>query len=104
MWRDIVSSLPADWFDAASLPILVCYVQSVSACEMMARMIASLDDLADADQFKRYGALMRLRDREVHSLAHLATKLRLTQQSRYGARAAETASRKTTGPRPWERV
>ena len=36
-------------------------------------------------------------------VATLATKLRLTPQSRYGARAADTAARnEAVGPKPWE--
>jgi hypothetical protein len=103
LWRHIVASLPADWFDAGSLPILTAYVRSVAVCELLAEMIARLDDLADPEQFKRYAALLRLRDRESHGMAYMATKLRLTQQSRYGARGADGAARRApTGPKPWD--
>jgi hypothetical protein len=50
-----------------------------------------------------WNALLRVQERQSALLASLATKLRLTPQSRYGPRSADTAARnEAAGPPPWE--
>jgi hypothetical protein len=44
-----------------------------------------------------------LRDKESRRAAILATKLRLTMQSRYTPKASATAAARATGLRPWEK-
>ena len=43
-----------------------------------------------------------MRDKEAKRATSIATKLRLTQQSRYTPQAAATADRKVSGARPWQ--
>jgi hypothetical protein len=46
---------------------------------------------------------LKLRDKESRRAADLATKLRLTQQSRYTPQAAATANKRTmNATKPWE--
>ena len=49
-------------------------------------------------------ALLDMRDKESKRLTSVATKLRLTQQSRYTPQAASTADKKAGSARPWHRV
>jgi len=48
--------------------------------------------------------MLKARDRETKTLVSLATRLRLTNQSRYTPGAAASAARNDTGTgrRPWE--
>lgn len=47
--------------------------------------------------------LIRMRDTEVRRAMSLATKMRLTQQSKYTEKSAETASRRAgSGLKPWQ--
>ena len=52
---------------------------------------------------KRYHGLLRMRELETRAALSCATKLRLTNQSRYTPQAANTASKNmATAPKPWE--
>lgn len=99
LWRDIVESKPADWFGPDSLPILKEYVRAVSACDLLAAKLSAALDGLDAGLVK---FLLDMRDKEARRAASLATKLRLTQQSRYGARSADRADQRAGGKRPWQ--
>jgi hypothetical protein len=97
LWREIVDSKPAEWFDVGSAPLLREYVRAVTETNRLARMVAG-GSSRDPAGLKM---LLEMRDREVKRMADLATKLRLTQQSRYTPQAAATANKKATGSRPW---
>jgi hypothetical protein len=59
--------------------------------------------LADPDVVKQYERLLKMRDRETKAAADKATKLRLTNQSRYTQRAAATAAKHASAERkPWD--
>lgn len=98
LWRETVESKPADWFGADSYPILKEYVRTASVCDQLARVV----DLAFQGAGTDLKTALDLRDKEAKRLASLATKLRLTPQSRYGPRAAATADAKANGRRPWQ--
>lgn len=95
LWRETVESKPADWFGADSWPILKEYVRAAAMCDALAQVIAD----AGPGQLKEW---LDMRDKEARRAVSLATKLRLTQQSKYGPRAADTADRKAKGKRPWQ--
>ena len=99
MWREIVASKPSDWWGPDSAPILKEYVRAASMCDVLDRRVKEVIRRGDPEQIKFF---LDLRDKESRRAMSLATKMRLTQQSRYGARAADTAARKAHGRRPWE--
>jgi hypothetical protein len=99
LWTEIVESKPADWFGPDSLPILEEYVQAVGMCRHLAGMVDRAMGAGDDDLLKQR---LDMRDKESRRAVSLATKMRLTQQSRYGARDAERADRKAKGARPWQ--
>jgi hypothetical protein len=100
LWDAVVAAKPAGWFDAGTLPLLRGYVQAAALCDVLAAKLTPLPE--DMTELRR---LLDMRDRESRRAAMLATKLRLTQQSRY---RPETAARRADGPpagapRPWQR-
>lgn len=99
LWVEIVESKPADWFGADSRPILKEYVRATVACDRLAEKVNKALEGSDVRETK---VLLDLRDREARRVASLATKLRLTQQSRYGARSAARADARAPGKRPWQ--
>jgi hypothetical protein len=99
LWRDIVASKPADWFGGDCAPLLKEYVRSARMCDLLAPRISAAIGTVDPRGLKR---LLDLRHQESTRAAMLATKLRLTQQSRYSARAAASADRRAAGARPWQ--
>lgn len=96
LWTQVVESKPADWFGADSWPVLREYVRAAVMCDHLATVIAG----ASRDQLKR---ALDMRDRESRRAVSLATKLRLTQQSKYDPRGAATADRRAGGKRPWHK-
>jgi hypothetical protein len=99
LWREIVESKPADWFGPDSLPILKEYVRATAMCDHLAVMVGKALDLGDGDVVKQY---LDMRDKESRRAVSLATKMRLTQQARYGPRDADRADRRASGARPWQ--
>jgi hypothetical protein len=99
LWASIVNAKPADWFDADSAPVLKEYVRAASACDLLAGVVARA--LASGD-VKAMRQALNVRDQESRRCAILATKLRLTIQSRYSPKSAATATRKAGAPRPWQ--
>jgi len=100
LWSEIVDSKPADWFGPDSAPILKEYVRAAVACDLLASRVRGAMDADDAGVVK---FMLDLRDKESRRAASLATKLRLTQQSRYGARDAARADARASGARPWQK-
>jgi len=99
-WRAIVDRMPADWFTGETHALLAQFCRHISAAR----------DIAQRLQDKRLGIkdlnlLLSMQDRERKAIESLATKMRLTQQSRFHRT-------KSTGPaghaglisstRPWE--
>jgi hypothetical protein len=106
LWQKTVAAEPLDQFRTATLQqLLKEYVRHCEAAHVLAAQIAEfrVEWLATDDGLKRYDRLLGMRDRETKALADKATKLRLTNQSRYTPQAAATAA-KNAAPRakPWE--
>lgn len=99
-WRAIVRELPGGWISAATEPLLVAYCQHNDTGTRLSGMIDRLD-FQRCDK-RRLGRLLVMRARETAAASSLATRMRLTQQSRISPR---TAGRRTDGhsgdPPPW---
>lgn len=107
VWKSVVASKPPEWFDEGTFPLLVAYCRI--SCDARATDALTADVLragieSDAD-LSRYERLNRMRMAQASTLSTLATKMRLSQQSRYGARHAERAARDagvTGTTKPWD--
>lgn len=106
IWRETTSSEASDFFSTAALrAMLKDYCRHRSAVEKISEVLAIFqpDWLKNAEGAKRYHGLLKMRDLETRAAADKATKLRLTNQSRYTPQAASTASKNASkGLRPWE--
>ncbi|SFN32525.1 hypothetical protein SAMN05216386_0485 [Nitrosospira briensis] len=102
LWKEIVLSKPASWFDPSTAPLLSGYVKAIASHEALAlrsdAIEATLDDGGDLKTLNRIHAMI---ERQARLIQTFATKLRLTQQSRYTAATAAVMSSKASGPRPW---
>ncbi len=99
-WRDVVDRLPADWFPRESHALLEAYCRHVDAGRRIAAIIEQLlTDSTDMDYLiGEYDRLLRMQERESRAMSSLATRMRITQQSRINYK-------KTTGPTikpPWQ--
>lgn len=106
IWERTVASEGMDTFKTAALQQLLReYCRHVSSAALLTEKIDSFDSQGlDTDEgLSRYTQLVRTRDCETKALADKATKLRLTNQSRYTPMAAGTAAKKAgTELKPWQ--
>jgi hypothetical protein len=98
IWASVVNDQPADWFSPSTAPLLAAYCRHVIA----ARRVAELIERATSDpelSVVDYDRLLKMQERESRTIASLATKMRVAQQSLTNHRGNKTqhATRK-----PWE--
>ena len=106
IWRETVSSEAADFFGTAALRgMLSDYCRHRASADKVSEIINvfQAEWLKSTEGAKRYHGLLKMRDLETRAAADKATKLRLTNQSRYTPQAAATASKSAgRGIKPWE--
>jgi hypothetical protein len=123
IWNRIVARLPADWFTAENEPLLKELCRHIAfADELVVKLdgfrqkITALDEQVMADGVddkhrlklidklsNRFNVLLRMHGYQSERIGNLATKLRLTNQSRYQSQKAhDQAARTAPGPKPWE--
>ena len=103
LWRRIVATRPHDWFTAETWPLLIEYCRAWVASDQVARELEKFDGIPEGQEFMRW---LRLRDRQEKTarlLATMATKMRLSQQSRWTEQTAATAAKRTASEqsKPW---
>ena len=103
LWRNVVQSLPADWFRPADLPILAAYCQAAAQHQEAGKQLAK-SSLLLTDRFGKFyrNPLLAIQHQAALRMAALAVKLRLCPSTRYGARSAASAMKSTSeGKKPW---
>lgn len=105
VWFSVVNRLPADWFPAETFPILIQYCRSVVQARRVAELIERATSDLDPDTKEPtltvagYDRLLKMQVRQSASIAMLATKMRLSQQSTTNHRG----NKKQVSPKkPWE--
>ena len=106
VWFRTVDSEPADQFRTAALQQLLAeYCRHTVTAERFSRQVNRATDEGSNLSIEDVEKLCRCRDRETKALADKATKLRLTNQSRYTPGAAATAARNAgAAKKPWHAV
>jgi hypothetical protein len=105
VWTRTVGNEAADVFRTAALQqLLADYCRHVESAHRLTvqidRHLATECSNIELDDLDR---LMKMRERETRALADKATKLRLTNQSRYTPKAAGTAAKNAqTERKPWQ--
>ena len=99
VWRETVGARSADYFGEDSVPMLEEYCRVVCMCRLLAVQVEATIAGGEVGELK---ALLDMRDKESRRLASLATKLRLTNQSRYTPKAAATAAKRGGGGKVWQ--
>jgi phage terminase small subunit len=104
IWRSITNSLPADWFSPGTLPLLEAFCGLTVSQQLTLRSLQRLERGGDDFDRDDWVALLNQLGTLSGRIATLATRMRLTPQSRYGARGAATAGQlPPDGPKPWDR-
>lgn len=101
-WAEIVAAMPADWFPRETWPLLAAFCRHAATAR---RLSAWLEQTERAEGFQadEWLRLVDQQRRESTVLASLATKLRLSNQSRYRPQTAATRREKAGAAtaRPW---
>lgn len=104
IWNRVVASEAADLFKTAAVQRLLCdFCRHSSAVEILTAVCdqALLDPppkLSDLDR------LLKMRERETRAAMSIATKLRLTNQSRYQPSTAAVKASGVTERKLWQRA
>lgn len=102
-WAEIVATKDPDWWDAGTFPLLEAYVKTIVEYRKVSKLVEGCHPVADATAFDQYDKIQKTQDRLASQLCRLATKMRLSQQSKYGARGAEGASNPSgNSGTPWQ--
>lgn len=107
VWERTVAHEATDVFGTAALQqMLKDYCRHVIAAERLSLVIeANMRTTESEVSLKDLDCLLKMRDRETKAVADKATKLRLTNQSRYTPKAAGTAAKNAGGAaKPWQSV
>jgi hypothetical protein len=103
-WRAIVATKAPDWFKADTQPLLIAYCKAVDVHARFSGLLEAALDAAEPDVMacKQLGEMVA---KQAGVMASMATKMRLTPQSRYTPQAAATSDRKTASEqrKPWEK-
>lgn len=105
IWKLVIASRSGDMIAPEAYPVLVEYCRSITAADMIAEQIDHFDPLwiAEDDGLKRWDKLLGMQDRVSAKVASLATKLRITPQTRIHKEKAGTIASKGGGQRkPWQ--
>lgn len=97
IFRETAAAMPSGWFRADSMPLLVEYSRAVDACNKLAAMRdqqgMTMRDLA---------VLLAAHEKQARLVVTLATKMRLTQQSRIlPDQAGRDVANKPVAAPPW---
>lgn len=105
LWRSIVNTKPADWFDAASIPLLTEYCRLKTSVDILnEQLVKSEATIAETGAFPDgYKDAVGILDKKQGRMAQLAMKMRLTQQARYEKSKATTEAKKAAPRKLWER-
>ena len=105
IWRKVVENEASTFFNTAALQALLKeFCRHVSSAHYLSRQVENLEvrDF-NPDNLKLYDKFLSMRERETKAMADKATKLRLTNQSRYTPQAAATATKNASqNAKPWE--
>lgn len=105
IWDRTVSNESAEVFKTAALQqLLKDYCCHVATSEALTKQINRAIENGSKVEIDDLTKLVRLRDCETKASADKATKLRITNQSRYTPGAAGTAAKKSSEAKPWQAV
>ena len=108
VWNATAEAMPAGWFSDETLPLLRAYCVHSAMHQTLTEQIKGLVSRGGMAMGKGSGTrmanlekLMRLQALQARSIAVLAQRMRLSQQSRVPKEEAEARTRNQVRSRPW---
>lgn len=104
IWIKIVSSRPHDWFTKDIEGLLTAYVESIASHERLSEKINEIESGKVLLELQEEKCIYEMRCKQASLMQNLATRMRLTNQSRYSPDVAHTKTSKVanSNKRPWE--
>ena len=99
IWAQTVRARPSDYFGEDAVPLLVEYCRAAAMCDDLALQVEAAKVGGEKGVLK---LALQLRDMESRRLTSIGTKLRITNQSRYTPKAANTAAKAGGGGKVWQ--
>jgi hypothetical protein len=97
VWRDVVNSRPADWFDRDSAYLLINFCRHT----VMARRLTNQIEASDPSDIATLEKLLRMRNAETKPLLSLATAMRISQHALKQTDVAAAQANQSTTDKPW---
>ena len=93
IWRSIVDAMPHDWFTSETFGLLEQYCRHIAGLTFIDRVLRAIQKAPKPDlvEWRKMSNVRRL---ESKTIAMLATKMRLAQQSSYDTTAVKVAKTK----------
>ena len=100
-WLAIVDRMPAEWFPRETHSMLEQYCRHVVSARRVGELIESLvnGDMESGDWVGDYNRLLIMQEREGRAMSSLATRMRLSQQSKYSKHKGKGGP---LNKKPWE--
>ncbi len=96
IFRTMAGAMPAGWFKADTVPLLVEYSRAIDACNKLAKQ------RDEPMSVKERAVLLGCHEKQARLAINLATKLRLTHQSRVlPDQAGRDAAKAPVAAPPW---
>lgn len=102
LWKEITNSKPANWFTRDMQSLLVGYVKAIASHEALSKRVDSVESGELQLELKDENRLYAMQERQARLMQSFATKLRLTQQSRWQPKTAWDKGSRPDGVRPWD--
>jgi hypothetical protein len=102
LWLEVANAKPADWFTEDCKSLLVAYVKAIASHEVISTRIDQIESGALVLELRDEDRLYAMQERQARLIQSLATKMRLTNQSRYQNSTAAVKSSKAGTARPWD--
>ena len=102
LWLEIVASKPADWFTADVKSLLVGYVKAIASHDSLSARVDVMERNPGEMEIRDEDRLYAMLERQARLIQSFATKMRLTNQSRYQNSTAAVKSSRAGSSRPWD--
>jgi hypothetical protein len=99
-WWAVVNRMPPTWFPRETHGMLAQYCRHVVRGRKVSQMADEMEKLrgTDAFDFEVYCKLLAEEEKQTRTIASLATRMRITQQSTYDPKTKKGVA----GTRPWD--
>lgn len=102
IWTDVSTSKAPGFFGRDSIGLLEKYCVALDRSRFITEQLNAISSVGSRSRLERFERLAKMEKEQSMLIASLATKMRLTQQSRYKPDSAVAAKAAPEMPTPWQ--